>query len=71
MTAWFADDGHGAWHFLIFQWNWHQIPDAIKMAKQIGCDIEFKFNNRSWGLISDEDKREALKLLEEHYEVQD
>lgn len=69
MTAWFANEGHGSWHFLIFDWNWYQIPEAIKMAKDIGCEIEFKFNNRSWGLIGQENKKHAIKLLEEYYEM--
>lgn len=68
MTAWFENEGHGKWDFLLFEWNWHQIPKAVEIAKQINAPLEFKFNNRHHGLISPESKRLALQLLEEHYE---
>lgn len=69
MTAWFANNGCGSWHFIIFDWNWHQIPEAYEMSKQIGCEVTFKFNNRHHGLITDENKKYALKMLEDIYEV--
>ena len=71
MHTWFSNGGGGAWHFLIFDWNWFQIPEAIHIAKDIGCKLEFKFNNRKHGLISPENKNIAWDLLEEYYEVQD
>lgn len=66
MKAWFSNGGNGAWHFLIFEWNWHQIPEAVNLAKEIGCEIEFKINNRSYGKISDENKRKAVELLNQY-----
>ena len=51
--------------FLIFSWNWHQIPIAYEYATKNNIAIEFKFNNRDFGLISDEDKQKAFKLLKE------
>lgn len=63
--------GAGAWHFIIFDWNWHQIPEAAKIAKEIGIPIKFKFNVRKFGLITDKNKRKAVKLLEEINEVSD
>lgn len=65
MNAWFTNGGRGAWHFLIFEWNWHQIPLAQQMADDIGCEIEFKFNNRTWGLISEENRKTAVELINE------
>lgn len=64
MRSWFGNSGRGTWHFLIFEWNWHQIPEANQMAKDIGCAIEFKFNRRSYGKISEENKGIAYELLE-------
>jgi MoaA/NifB/PqqE/SkfB family radical SAM enzyme len=64
MQSWFDNDGLGSWHFLIFEWNWHQIPEAKELAEKLGTEVEFKFNNRSWGKISDENKKHAYDLLE-------
>ncbi len=70
MTAYFGAGGWGAWHFLLFSWNWHLIPEASILAKSIGAKIDFKFNNRSFGQISEEDKIQAIALLKEfHYEM--
>ena len=66
MTAWFANDGCGHWAFLLFEWNWHQIPEAIKMAEDIGTRIEFKLNRRDYGLLTPENRTRAVNLLKEH-----
>lgn len=65
MTAWFQNGGEGEWHFLIFEWNWFQIPLAKQMADDIGCEIFFKFNSREFGKISQENKIKAHELLRE------
>ena len=64
MKAWFSSGGRGQWHFLIFEWNFHQIPEAYQMSKQIDCEIMFKMNGREFGLISDENRRTVYKLME-------
>ena len=66
MSAYFGAGGRGSWHFLIFDWNWHQIPDAINMAKDMSCQLDFKFNNRNWGKITPDNKRIAIDLLKEN-----
>ena len=66
MTAWFENNGDGQWDFLIFDWSWHQIPQAIEYSKKIKCRISLKFNSRPHGLISPENKTLAVKLLEEN-----
>lgn len=66
MRAWFNNDGIGKWHFLIFEWNWHQIPLAREMADEIGCDIEFKINNRTYGKISEKNKKQAVELIKQY-----
>ena len=65
MRAWFKNGGHGKWAYLIFDWNWMQIPEAAEIAKDIGCVIEFKFNNRTHGLITQENKKYAVEFLRE------
>ena len=53
------------WDFILFEWNWHQIPLASKLAKENDIELRFKFNNRWFGLITQESKIEADKLLQE------
>lgn len=65
MRSWFSNGGKGTWAFLIFDWNWMQIPEAYEIAKDIGCKLEFKFNNRSYGRITEENKRIAVELIRE------
>lgn len=66
MAAWFENGGKGQWDFLIFDWNWHHIPEAIEHSRKLDCKIYLKFNNRGYGLISDENKKIAVRLLEEY-----
>lgn len=63
MEAYFSAGGLGEWHFLIFEWNWHQIEQAQKIADDINAPIFFKFNGRSWGQISDVNKQKAYEVL--------
>jgi hypothetical protein len=63
MESWFRHGGKGAWAYLIFDWNWQGIPEAAQIAKDIGCEIEFKFNNRNHGRITEENKKLAVELL--------
>ena len=65
MKAYFGAGGNGTWHYLIFDWNWHDIPNAMQMAEDIGTDINFKFNGRDYGRITTENKKMAVKLLQE------
>jgi len=64
MREWFGASGDGHWHYLIFDWNYHQIPDAMTLAYNIGAPIGFKFNNREHGLITEEHKKIALEMLD-------
>ena len=65
MKAYFGAGGNGTWHYLIFDWNWHDIPNAMQMAEDIGTDINFKFNGRDYGPITRENKKMAPKPLQE------
>lgn len=64
MTAWFQNGGHGEWQFLIFDWNWHQIPEAQKMADDLGITIRFKLNTRNWGKVQPENMDNVKRMME-------
>ena len=65
MTSWLGDH---SWHFIIFSWNWHQIPKAVDLSIEHSIPLHFKINDRQWGLISNEDKQYAIKLIREGYD---
>lgn len=65
MIAMANTDAEMEWHFLIFEWNWQEVTEAYAMAKEHGININFKFNTRSLGLISDENKAACKELIEE------
>lgn len=66
MTAFFEAGGEGEWHFLIFDWNYHQIFEAYEKARKIkGCEIYYKFNNRTFGEIQPDNKKTAMAMLDE------
>ena len=52
------------WHFLIFEWNWHEVEEAYNFAKKHNINIIFKFNKRHIGLISYKNKKACEKILE-------
>lgn len=70
LKAWTDAGGKGHWAFLIFDWNYHQIPLAIKMAEEIGCKIEFHLteddNGRSGMTPAVLHSEELHKILQEH-----
>jgi len=65
MKAYHGAGGHTEWAFLLFEWNWHQIPLAREMAAEIGMTVEFRYNDRDFGLISPESRIKAERLLNE------
>jgi len=66
MMAYIGANGSGDWWFIIFEWNWHQIPLARKIANDIGISITFKYNQRLFGLITPESKLKAATMIKEH-----
>lgn len=50
LTAWTQAGGGGNWSFLLFDWNWHQIPLATAMAAEIGCKLQFQLTEDDLGL---------------------
>lgn len=37
--------------FLIFEWNYHQIPEVARMAKEIDTTVNYKINTQEHGLL--------------------
>ena len=66
MTSYTKAGGSGSWWFIIFEWNHHQLLEASKMAKNIGIDIVFRYNERLFGLITPESKIKADAIIEKH-----
>lgn len=36
------------WDFLIFDFNYHQMDDAVRFANENDIDLNFRINNRDW-----------------------
>ena len=65
MKSYTEAGGRGNWWYLIFDWNWHQIPLARKLANSIGTEVRFRYNTRNTGLITAESKIKSEELLHE------
>lgn len=55
-----------SWWFLIFDWNWHQVPLAKQMADELDVRITFNYNRRWIGLITPENKKASEKLYRDN-----
>jgi MoaA/NifB/PqqE/SkfB family radical SAM enzyme len=52
MVAYCNSLGYVQWDFLIFEWNYHQIPLVAQLAKQINVDeVDYKINTEEHGLL--------------------
>lgn len=52
MVAYGNSPGYTQWDFLIFEWNYHQIPMVAQLAKQINVDkVNYKINTQKHGLL--------------------
>ena len=58
-------EGGCSWDYLIFDWNWHQITEAAEIAKEHNIGIDFKFQDRAYGLIADSNIPKANEMIEE------
>ncbi len=57
MVAYCNSSGNAQWDFLIFEWNYHQIPEVAKLAKEINVDsVEFKLNTGEHGRLDPKKK---------------
>jgi hypothetical protein len=66
MKAWSTAGGRGEWHFIIFEWNWQQIPHAIEFSEQIDYPVFFKINNRPYGRLSEHQRDQVHNLIDQY-----
>ena len=53
MVAYAQTPGTAEWDFLVFEWNYHQIPEVARIAKDINIrQIDFKINKGMHGLLA-------------------
>jgi len=50
MTTWFKHTKRGSWHFILFEWNMHQVPEVARIAKEFGCKVTYKITPSANGL---------------------
>ena len=51
MVAHSKTPGSTCWDFLVFEWNWHQIPEVARLAKELDIFVNFKINTQPHGLL--------------------
>jgi|TARA_R110002074_G_scaffold145687_1_gene294739 wyosine [tRNA(Phe)-imidazoG37] synthetase (radical SAM superfamily) len=57
MVAYCDTPGESQWDFLIFEWNYDQIPEVAKLAKEINVDeVDYKLNTGEHGRLNPEKK---------------
>lgn len=68
MTTWFKHTDRGSWHFILFEWNMHQVPEVARIAKELGCKVTYKVTESDTGVdgVTDELHDEALRLVEQY-----
>lgn len=62
MKAFANNGGYAQWLYIIFDWNWQQVTLAKQIADNMNIGIIFRYNNRSYGLITDENMQACNKL---------
>jgi MoaA/NifB/PqqE/SkfB family radical SAM enzyme len=52
MVTYAQSPGTAQWDFLVFEWNYQQIPEVARMAAELNIRrLEFKINNGDYGLL--------------------
>lgn len=64
MLAFHKHGGIATWHFLVFEWNWHQLPEVERISKDNGLGVMYKINNRRWGKVSPEGYKYAKDFMD-------
>lgn len=62
MKAFSSSGGNTNWLYLIFDWNWQQVTLAKQLADDMNVNIIFRYNDRSYGLITDTNMQACDKL---------
>ena len=68
MTTWFKHTKRGSWHFILFAWNMHQVPEVARIAKEIGCKVTYKITESDTGKdgIVPQLHDKAIKLVDQY-----
>lgn len=64
MLTFNKNGGLAVWHFLVFDWNWQQLPAVKEFAEKNNIDVMYKINVRDWGLVSKEGLEYAQEFLD-------
>ncbi len=52
------------WDFLVFEHNWHELEDVIRIGKELEVNMDIKVNRGEHGLlVSDEGKQHVRNIL--------
>ncbi len=50
MSAWFKNKGKGEWHFILFSWNLHQVPEVARIGREeLNCKVLYKLTPSNTG----------------------
>lgn len=60
MKSFAATPADAEWQYIIFEHNYHQIDDAIKMATDINCSLLFMFDGWKSPLALSPEKEESI-----------
>lgn len=68
MTTWFKYTTRGSWHFILFEWNMHQVPEVARIAKEIGCKVTYKITESDTGKdgIVPQLHNKAIQLVDQY-----
>lgn len=68
MTTWFQHTSKGSWHFILFEWNMHQVPEVARIAKEMGAKVTYKITESDTGKdgIVPELQNKAIQLVDQY-----
>jgi MoaA/NifB/PqqE/SkfB family radical SAM enzyme len=55
--------GKLVWDYIVFEHNWHEIPDVVKQAKELDIRLRMKLNTGIFGKLT---SKEGLALFNEY-----
>ena len=60
LRAYSNSPGRAVWQFIVFEHNYHQMDECLRMVDEIGCDEHFfLWNTQPYGLITPEHRTEV------------
>ena len=69
MYAWFENKGKGEWHFILFSWNIHQVPEVARIGQEeLNCKVLYKMTPSDSGKdgLTDEYWDQAKQLVDQY-----